>query len=99
MNNMIKNWPFQVWPDVDSAKGLSIKIRLEGPMFDFSVYQDQKNVSNWVDWSQFATLEDSKGNPVQLQDVPELPGLAIRLVCTPAGKSQIWIMIYMRIIR
>ena len=71
---------------MDSAKGLSIKIRLEGPMFDFSVHQEQRNVSNWVDWSQFATLEDSKGNPVQLQDASELPGLAIRLVCTPAGE-------------
>ena len=67
-------------------KGLAVKIRLEGPMFDFTVHQDQRNVSNWVDWVQFATLEDGKGNPIQLQDAPELPGLAIRLVCTPAGE-------------
>ena len=47
--------------------------------------QEQRNVSGWVDWRQFATVMDAAGTQLSREEMETLPGLCIRIVCTPAG--------------
>ena len=44
-----------------------------------------RNVSGWVDWKQFATVKDAAGTQLSMEGMETLPGLCIRIVCTPAG--------------
>ena len=63
-----------------------MRIKLTGDLFDFTTHPDQKNLSNWVDWTSFASIVDKDGAELPMDDLSALPGLSVRLVCTPAGK-------------
>ena len=44
-----------------------------------------KNVSRWVDWHQFATVVDQEGQELSPEEVDALPGMSVRIICTPGG--------------
>ena len=55
-------------------------------MFDQT---ELKNVSRWIDWREFATVVDESGEEMSADDLDALPGMSIRIVCTPGGNIQI----------
>ena len=63
-----------------------IRIQLTGEMFRFEGSPDLRNVSGWVDWRQFATVKDAAGTQLTMEEMEALPGLCIRILCTPAGR-------------
>ena len=44
-----------------------------------------RNVSGWDDWRQFASVKDAAGTQLTMEEMEALPGLCIRILCTPAG--------------
>ena len=66
------------------AKGMVVRIQLTGEMFRFEGSPDLRNVSGWVDWRQFATVKDAAGTQLTMEEMEALPGLCIRILCTPA---------------
>ena len=62
-----------------------VRIQLTGEMFKFEGSPELQNVSGWVDWRQFATVKDAAGTQLTMEEMEALPGLCIRILCTPAG--------------
>ena len=63
-----------------------VRIQLTGELFRFEGSPDLRNVSGWVDWRQFATVKDAAGTQLTMEEMEALPGLCIRILCTPAGR-------------
>ena len=63
-----------------------VRIQLTGELFRFEGTPDLRNVSGWVDWRQFATVKDAAGTQLTMEEMEALPGLCIRILCTPAGR-------------
>ena len=57
-------------------------------MFTFD-QTELKNVSRWIDWREFATVVDESGEEMSADDLDALPGMSVRVVCTPGGNIQI----------
>ena len=74
-----------MWPGLDVAKGMVVRIQLTGEMFKFEGSPELRNVSGWVDWRQFASVKDAAGTQLTMKEMEALPGLCIRILCTPAG--------------